>query len=139
MAIKNKLEVFKHYLVLDQNDLPPDRVTMTIDSMDAFDNQLYIGTNEGMLLLYKIGMFATVDSLDDWFFIRVICSLNNEKSRDLIVLVILIFWIFASSFIRGKCIMISTVEVVFFFVEKTSFYEHGLDSHSYTFYSFPYV
>ena len=63
MAIKNKLEVFKHYLVLDQTDLPPDRVTMSIDSMDAFDNQLYIGTNEGMLLLYKIGMFITVDSL----------------------------------------------------------------------------
>lgn len=62
MAIKNKLEVFKHYLVVDQNDLPPDRVTMSIDSMDAFDNQLYIGTNEGMLLLYKIGKLINVDS-----------------------------------------------------------------------------
>ena len=62
MAIKNKLEVFKHYLVVDQNDLPADRVTMSIDSMDAFDNQLYIGTNEGMLLLYKIGKLINVDS-----------------------------------------------------------------------------
>ena len=60
MAIKNKLEVFKHFLVLDQTDLPPERPTLTIDSMDAFDNQLYIGTNEGTLLLYKIGKLFAV-------------------------------------------------------------------------------
>lgn len=48
------LEVFQSSVVIDQIDLPSDRPTLSIVSVDSFENSIYLGTNESMVMLYRI-------------------------------------------------------------------------------------